>query len=53
MRNIDPDYNLLTTDNFANTKYYLENDINDFIKRNNLSEEEFSLMHLNIRNLAN
>ena len=51
MPNIDPDCNLLTTDNFANTKYYLENDINDVIKRNNLSEEEFSLMHLNIRNL--
>ena len=49
--NIDPDCNLLTTDNFANTKYYLENDINDVIKRNNLSVEEFSLMHLNIRSL--
>ena len=33
MRNIDPDCNLF---NFSNTKYYLEDDINEIIKRNNL-----------------
>ena len=48
MRNIDPDCNLF---NFSNTTYYLEDDINEIIKRNNLSENEFSLMHLNIRSL--
>ena len=48
MRNIDPDCNLF---NFSNTRYYLEDDINEIIKRNNLSENEFSLMHLNIRRL--
>ena len=37
MRNIDPDCNLF---NFSNTKYYLEDDINEIIKRNNLSENE-------------
>ena len=51
MRNIDPDCNLLTTDSFVNTKYYLEDDINEVITRNNISDEEFSLMHLNIRSL--
>ena len=51
MRNIDPDCNVLTTDNFANTRYHLKNDINDVIKRNNLSAKQFSLMRLNIRNL--
>ena len=48
MRNIDSDCNLF---NFSNTKYYLQDDINEIIKRNNLSEKEFSLMHLNIRSL--
>ena len=38
MRNIDPDCNLHTIYNFTNTKCYLENDINDVIKRNNLNE---------------
>ena len=45
MRNIDPDCNLF---NFSNTKYYLDDDINEIIKRNNFSENE---MHLNIRSL--
>ena len=49
MRNIDPDCNLF---NFSNTKYYLVDDINEMIKRNNLSENEFSLMHLNISSLT-
>ena len=37
--------------NFSNTKYYLEDDINKIIKINNHFENEFSLMHLNIRGL--
>ena len=48
MRNIDPGCKLF---NFSNTKYYLEDDINEIIIRNNLIENEFSLMHLNIRTL--
>ena len=36
-RNIDPYCNLF---NFSNTKYYLEDDINEIIKRNNLSENK-------------
>ena len=48
MRNIDPDCNLF---NVSNTRYYLEDDINEIIKRNNLSKNDFSLMLLNIRSL--
>jgi len=48
MRNIDPYCNLF---NFVNARYYLEDHINEVIKRNNLSEDEFSIMSLNIRSL--
>jgi hypothetical protein len=37
MRNIDPDCNLF---NFSNTKYYLEDDINEVIKINNYLNED-------------
>ena len=47
-RNIDPDCNLF---NFSNNKYYLEDDINEILKRKNLSENAFSSMRLNIRSL--
>ena len=45
MRNIDSDCNLF---NIANSKYYLEDDINEVITINNLTEDQFSPMHLNI-----
>ena len=48
MQNIDPDCNLFK---YANTTYYLEDEVNEIIKRSNISEDEFSLMHLNIRSL--
>ena len=37
--------------NFSKNKYYLEDDINKIITRNILSENEFSLMHLDNRSL--
>ena len=51
MRDLDPDYNCITSYNVLTTKYYLENDINNLIKSNDNYAKGLSIMHLNVRNM--
>ena len=51
MRDLDPDYNCITSYNVLTTKYYLKNDFNNIIKSNDIYAKELSLMHLNVRNM--
>ena len=46
MRDLDPDYNRITSNTVLTTKYYLENDFNNIIKRNDNYAKGLSLMHL-------
>ena len=51
MRDLDPDYNCITSNNVLTTKYYLGNDFNNIIKSNDNYAKGLSLMHLNVRSI--
>ena len=51
MRDLDPDYNCITSNNVLTTKYYLESDFNNLIKSNDNYAKGLSLMHLNVRSI--
>ena len=52
MRDLDPNYNCTTNNNVRTTKYYLENDFNDLIKKSIDSYAKgLSLVHLNVRGI--
>ena len=51
MRDIDPDYNCIASNNVRATKCDLENDFNSIIKSNDNYAKELSLMYLNVRSI--
>ena len=46
---IDPDVNFCTDD--VHCDYYIEDKFNEMLRNDNLCDEDFSLLHLNIRSL--
>ena len=49
---INPDYNLIRQ-YCKDSPYYLDNELDDSIDENNLTECDFSLLHINARSLQN
>ena len=48
---IDPDVNFGTDDVHCARDYYIEDKFNEMLRNDNLWDEDFSLLHLNIRSL--